>query len=175
MKNLLLVSLTFSALTIVGCGPEKSQMDVERENSRERLSQKQSEYDTLAGHYRGEMTFKGQTLGTLDLYLTSSFDTVPNNTQDGLWIAVLSGYCIMSDPTGKSEAGVSLPDVQYDAGSKLLLMKARPDAKGTDLAKVNAHVLGDRIEGVYNPPRPTTMPDGTRAFQYQFAIKKVEN
>lgn len=152
MRKLILISLAVLALT--SCGPEASQLDLERENSDAKFKQSSQEYQALVGTYTGYAEYKGVQFASLKLDITLVTDQQPNQTQDGLWSPRLKAKFKFKSSTVGELAGTRFnsPDVSYKENEIVVMKLYFADSAriGAVAADVNLSVHGNTLVGFYD-------------------------
>ncbi len=158
MKTINLTFVILISITLFGCGPEKSQLDLERENKAERTNQKAQENARLVGTYEGQLMYGDSVLGKLKLEIypmkVLSSTTEIDPTFVPVLSAFLSGYIpFLEDESGRTTPNGEdnlevIPTVAYDGRSEIILEGVPVGSKYK--ASVNGTFNGtDTIEGTY--------------------------
>jgi hypothetical protein len=169
MKHLAVLSALSLSFTLAACGPEKSQLDLERETKAEKIKQKSDENDRLVGSYAGEVTYQGQTLGLLLLDLHKQDEVANPNELDPTFVPTVQGTLWLNlsteerqtkpSSTTKYWERLNVERVAYDGGSKVGLLGALPGAKST--ISINGIFNGtDTITGIYYSEEGIKLPNG---------------
>lgn len=152
-KTILLLTL---ALGLTSCGPEKSQLDLERETKAERINQKASENQRLVGNYTGTVSYNGTELGTLLMDLHRQDELSNPNELDPTFIPTLQGTLWVSLPGVGSLStdadpywDLNISRVAYDGDAKVSILAASPLAT-TSTISINGSFNGtDTIKGTF--------------------------
>lgn len=155
MKKLILTSLAVLALT--SCGPEASQLDLQRQTAVEQFNQKTQEYESIVGTYVGRAEYKGTAFAELKLTINAVVANFPGQNQDGLWKPMLVGKAKFLGAGSGSQ--FTIPEINYQADINTLAMELYPDqAKSSFPARIFLKRNGNTLAGTYTPPQYMQIP-----------------
>jgi hypothetical protein len=192
----IILSTLFSIplLTMTGCGPEKSELDLERERSRSRLVQKSAETESLIGEYSG-WAFKGKTkVLQLTIVIDMTYEAVRSASGEPVMTPRLTVAGFFDSKTS-SNADLIFPSADYFADIKTLVCASSASGQGQQLAQVEENSVGAtelRVQGSsegparlvldfsnrnptgkYTSPRLITLPDGKKTLSLDVVLEKI--
>lgn len=187
MKNITrFITLTIATALLASCGPEKSQLDLERETRNERLNQKARENARLVGEYSGQATYNDTVLGDLTLTIYAlelpgtpgDADTPFVPTLQGQLLGYIPFLVTEGQDNSKQEPNIDImmTNIVYDGGSKVILkgpvIGKEDDPLKTSLV-INSTFNGtDTLEGTFFSPRGIKLPNDQTTNTAHIVLKK---
>lgn len=170
MRKSILASLAVLALS--ACGPEASQLDLQRQTAVEQFNQKTQEYEDVVGTYVGRAEYKGTAFAELKLTINSVIANVPGQGQDGLWKPMLVGKAKF---LGSDKTSFVIPEINYQADINTLAMELYADsAKSSFPARVFLKRNGQTLVGTYTPPQYIQIPGVAEdVSEFNIVLQKV--
>lgn len=159
MKKLSLISATLSALLLTSCGPEKSTLDLEREQNREQREQKLAENAALFGNWKGQLSFGEFTADISAIFqnvetLIESGGAEPKRVAKLMAVVRYNKLRKPNDPaTGSTYTDFVFQKVAFFPYDNALVMESS-NLQAPATAVINAIVTDNKIVGRYFPSYP---------------------
>lgn len=165
-----LACLVLGAIT--GCGPEKSELDLERERANERLTQKTTEADAIVGTYEGWALFEGKRIYKAFVLIDRSFSATPGQSGADPTLNPRITVGLLFETGGPNNDFV-FPSVQYYAPTKTLIANLNVGQVGASDASLVLDFSTPTITGRYFAPRFLPLPNGKKTYSFDIALEKT--
>lgn len=175
MKTSLIALTSFIlAILVVGCGPEKSELDLERERTKGQLLQKTAETEFLIGQYKGWAMHERNKIFPLTLFIERTYKSVQTGGAEPIMVPkfVVAGY--FDSKTSTTPADFIFPDVEYFASTKTLICSTAPSlSSDAGSASMVLSFSNTNPTGTYTSPRIITLPNGKKTLTLDIVLEKL--